>query len=293
MADQRINNKAEKKAILVVSFGTTYPGALKASIEAIEQRIKDVFATYEVRRAFTSRTVIRILSKRDGVVVDNEREALARLQEAGYREVYIQPLHVVPGAEYDKINSLVSEYVHRERPAFDKIVLGRPLLMYAGQDGAADDYLAAIAAVSRQVSDLEEKEAVVFMGHGGQHPANTAYALLQRKFEEAGYNHILVYTVEGAPSLQRVIAKLKEQSFSRVLLMPFMLLAGDHALNDMTGPDEDSAQSQLTAAGFQVRSYVHGLGENPFIQDLYIQHLQDAIETSARHNGVKNTKACL
>ncbi|CUH94664.1 hypothetical protein P22_0730 [Propionispora sp. 2/2-37] len=289
MADHRINDKAEKKAILVISFGTTYPEALKVSIEAIEQRIKEVFATYEVRRAFTSRTVIRILSKRDGFNIDNEREALLRLQKDGYSEVYIQPLHVVPGAEYDKINQLVSEYTRMDCPVFKKIALGRPLLANTGQGETRDDYLTAIAAACKQVPDLEEKEAVVFMGHGGQHPANAAYALLQRKFEEAGYNHIFVYTVEGAPSLQRVMAKLKEKSFSKVLLMPFMLLAGDHALNDMTGPDEDSAQSQLTAAGFQVRSYVHGLGENTFIQDLYIQHLQDAIAAFAGHNVVKNT----
>jgi len=269
---------ADKKAILVVSFGTTYPDTLKLTIESVEHKIKEAFPDYEVRRAFTSRIVIKKLAERDGVQIDTETQALERLQAEGYKEVYIQPLHVVAGEEYDKVNGMVTHYAHTK--VFDKITLGRPLLYYMGQEGKPDDYLTAIKAIETQLPKLGHRDAVVFMGHGGVHPANAAYAALQIKLEEAGLNNAFVYTVEGFPALNSVIEKLKKNKVQKVTLVPFMLVAGDHANNDMAGDENNSAKSQLLKAGFKVDVYVHGLGENTAIQDIYVQHLKVAIDAN-------------
>lgn len=259
-----------KKAILVVSFGTTYQEGIESSIASIENKIKLTFPDYEVRRAFTSRIVIKRLAMRDGLQIDNEKEALQRLQEEGYQEVYIQPLHVVVGAEYDKVKKIAAH-----AKGFQKIVIGRPLLYYTGQEGKPDDYVSAIHAIERQLPRLESQEAVLFMGHGGVHPGNTAYAALQMKMEDTGLDNVFIYTVEGYPVLENVIKKLKTKNIKKVTLMPFMLVAGDHVKNDMASDEDDSAKSQLLSAGFEVEVYLHSLGENPKIQDLYVQHLKD------------------
>lgn len=273
-----------KKAILVVSFGTTYQDGLRLNIESVENKIRATFPEYEVRRAFTSRIVINRLAARDGIQIDTETEAIQKLEREGYKEVYIQPLHVVGGEEYDKIKKIVVQYAHGKEKSFDKIVIGRPLLYYAGQEDKPDDYLEAIQALKIQLPEIGNQEAVVFMGHGGIHPANTAYAALQMKMEEAGLENVFVYTVEGFPSIENVIAKLSKQNIKKVTLMPFMLVAGDHVNNDMAGDEEDSAKSQLLAAGFEVAVYLHGLGENAEIQDLYVQHLKDVLISTGQNH---------
>jgi len=266
-----------KKAIVVVSFGTSYPAALQASIESIENKIRDTFPEYEVRRAFTSRIVRKKIAERDGIHIDTEREALEKLQAEGYQEVYIQPLHVIVGEEYDKVKVLVAHYAYAK--VFEQIKLGRPLLYFMGQAGKPDDYLAAIEAIKGQLPKLGAQEAVVFMGHGGMHPANTAYAALQMKMEEAELERVFIYTIEAYPSLENIIKKLQKQGIRKVTLMPFMLVAGDHVHHDMVD-DEHSAQTRLIRAGFEVDIYFHALGENTKVQDLYVQHLRDVIEPS-------------
>ncbi|QJW44859.1 sirohydrochlorin cobaltochelatase [bacterium BFN5] len=273
--------KPVKKAILVVSFGTTYLETLRLTIESIENKIKDRFPEYEVRRAFTSRFVIKKLASRDGIQIDTEQQALEKLHAEGYSEVYIQPLHVVAGEEYDKVKRLVAHYAHAD--LFDRLKLGRPLLYYMGQEDQPDDYLAAVQAVTAELPKLGNEDAVVFMGHGGHHPANAAYAALQLKFEQAGFHRTFVYTVEGFPALEHVIEKLNSNQVKKVLLIPFMLVAGDHVQNDMAGPDDDSAKSQLQKAGLHVEVYLRGLGENSLIQELYVQHLQDTISQPSGH----------
>lgn len=276
-----IQQQSTKKAILVVSFGTTYLETLTRNIESVENKIKEAFPEYEVRRAFTSRMVIKKLAARDSLVIDTEQQALEKLQAEGYTEVYVQPLHVVAGEEYDKVKRLVVHFAHTK--AFEKIKLGRPLLYFMGQEDQTDDYLAAITAMTKQFPSFNDAEALVLMGHGGVHPANAAYAALQLKLEQAGLDGIYVYTVEGFPSLKNVIEKLKANQVCKVLLAPFMLVAGDHAQNDMAGDDEDSAKSQLEQAGFAVEVHLRGLGENPYIQELYVQHLRDAIDQPYGH----------
>lgn len=265
-----------KKAILVVSFGTTFPDTRKLTIESVENKIRAAFPEYEVRRAFTSRIIIKRLAERDGIQVDNEKQALDRLKAEGYTEVIVQPLHIEAGAEYEKIRSVVESYAKNK--SFNRISLGRPLLYYMGQEDKTDDYVAAIKAVEMQLPKIGRRDAVVFMGHGGVHPSNAAYAALQMKLEDNGLKNVFVYTVEGYPSLEGVMEKLKINKIKKVTLMPFMLVAGDHANNDMAGDEEDSAKSRLIKAGFNVETYVHGLGENTAIQDIYVQHVKDAIE---------------
>lgn len=269
----------DKKAILVVSFGTMYTDTRKACIESVEEKMGAAFPGYEVRRAFTSRMITRRLAERDGIIVDNERQALEHLWAEGFSEVYVQPLHIVAGEEYEKIRGIVNEYTDAKK--FRRLEMGRPLLYYMGQEerpGEPDDYLAVIKALDVTAGT---DEAVVFMGHGGRHPANTAYAALQLKLQDAGMQNVFVYAVEGYPSLERVISQLKAASIRKVRLQPFMLVAGNHVRKDMDGDDKNSAKSVLTAAGFAVEIKPNSLGENPAIQDAYVRHIKDVMNKPA------------
>ncbi|MBU2700286.1 sirohydrochlorin cobaltochelatase [Sporomusaceae bacterium BoRhaA] len=265
----------QQKAILVVSSGTIYREALQSSIESIENKIREAFPDYEVRRAFTSRKVIKTWEERNGIHVDTEQEALERLQTEKYKEVLIQPLHLVVGEEYEKIKWIVSHYVHAKLKVFEHVAIGRPLLYYMGLNGKSDDYLNAIQALKKQLPPLGREEAVVLVGHSKIHPVNTAYAALQLKMEETGWKHVFIYTIEGFPELHHVIAKLKKARIKKVMLMPFLLMADEQVEHALASHDDSSVKSQLSKAGFEVATYLHGLGENEAIQQLYVQHLLD------------------
>lgn len=276
------SEQAGKKAILVVSFGTTYADTRKLTTEAVEDKIRTAFPDYEVRHAFTSRIIIKKLADRDGLKYDTEKQALDKLKAEGYKEIVVQPLHIEAGEEYEKLMRVVTQY----EKSFDKITVGRPLLYYTGQEGEKpDDYLLAIKALQSQFPQLGKNEAVALMGHGGVHPSNTAYAAFQMKLQDAGLKNTFVFTVEGYPTVENLIEKLKANKIKKVTLMPMMLVAGDHANNDMAGDDKDSFKSQLIAAGFQVEAYIHGLGENPGIQDIYVQHTKDAVDNKYKERG--------
>lgn len=271
-----MTGEKQEKAIVVVSFGTTYPEARKASSEAIINRIQEKFLDWQVCQAFTSRTVIKRIQEREGLLVETEGQVLERLLAAGVQQILIQPLHIVAGAEYEKIAKAVTRY--RQQYTGADISLGRPLLYYTGQEDHPDDYQAVIDAMQEEWQTQHPQEAVLLMGHGGVHPANTAYAALQLKLQDAGLAQVFVHTVEGYPSLAGVMEKLKQHNIDRVRLYPFMLVAGDHAQNDMAGEEEDSVKSQLQAAGFQVSAVVlKGLGEFPAVHQLYLAHIQDML----------------
>lgn len=274
-----------KKAILVVSFGTTFQDTRKLNIESVENKIKAAFPDYEVRRAFTSRIILKRIADNEGLKIDTEKQALDKLKAEGYSEVIVQPLHMVAGDEYDKVRRAVDVYAQNK--SFDRIALGRPLIYFAGQEERPDDYVTAIKALQNQFPKLGRNEAVVLIGHGGVHPANAAYAALQARFIDAGYKNVFINTVdgEGYPSLESVIAKLKERKIKKVVLMPLMLVAGDHANNDIGGDEEDSAKTKLTEEGFKVEAYIQGLGENTMIQDIFVQHVQDTIANSYTERG--------
>lgn len=265
----------DKKAILVVSFGTTYPEARQAAIDQVTSKIRLAFPAYTVCQAFTSRRVIERISTREGIQYLTEEQALAALAEEGFREVVVQPLHMEAGYEYDKVRRVVEAY--RDKQVFEKLYLGRPLLYYAGQEGVTDDYLAAIQAVRRTFPPTGPQEAIALLGHGGLHPANAVYAALQLKLQDVGIGQVYVFTVEGYPGVGELIRRLTADGIRQVTLIPLLLVAGEHARRDMAGDEPDSFQSQLQAAGFAVRVCLQGVGENPAIQDIYVQHVKDAL----------------
>ena len=272
-----------KKAILVVSFGTTYADTRKVTIEAVEEKIRAAFPEYAVRSAFTSRIIIKKVADRDGIKFDTEKQALDKLKADGFTEVIIQPLHIEAGDEYEKVRRAAEPYIQSN--AFAKLKIGRPILYYMGQEEKPDDYLTAIQAVQTQLPKPKSDEAVVWMGHGGVNPSNAAYALLQMKMEDAGLKNNFIFTVEGYPTLKNVVEKLKQNNVKKVTLMPFMVVAGDHANNDMAGDEKDSAKSILLQAGIKADAYLHGLGENAGIQNIYVQHVKDAIENKYQERG--------
>ncbi|MBP2627808.1 MAG: Sirohydrochlorin cobaltochelatase [Firmicutes bacterium] len=265
-----------KKAIVVVSFGTTYAEARKSCIETVESRIQQAFPEYDVYRAFTSKIVMKRLAERDNIHVDDLETVLAKLQNEGYTEVIIQTTHLTPGEEYEKKVLVVAM---RFKEIFPKIVVGRPLLYFKGDDGQPDDFAIAAEALKWQMpSELSEGQAVVFMGHGSPNQHNPAYELMQQHFDEANIN-AMVGVVEETdhPSFPDVQKSLAAKNMKKIVLMPLLLVAGDHANNDMAGTEKESWKNQLLGQGYEVETYLHGLGENTAIQDIYVQHVRDAI----------------
>lgn len=273
-----------KSAILVVSFGTTYADTRKVTIERIQERVRETFSDYEVRRAFTSHMIIKVLKDRDGITCDTPKQALDKLVQEGYTEVIVQPLHLIPGEEYDYVKGVVHRF--KKKKAFQKIKLGRPALYYKGEeDGRPNDYGVLVDAIKEIIP---RDKVVVFMGHGTIHYANACYPCLQCVFHDYGFSNVYLGTVEGYPTLQDVIRKLKEDKIKEVTLIPLMLVAGDHAKNDMASDEEDSWKMVLQNQGIKVNIYMHGLGEIPKFQEIYLEHIRDVIEE--KYEGLGKTK---
>ncbi|MBF8982573.1 sirohydrochlorin cobaltochelatase [Lutibacter sp. B2] len=253
--------------MLVVSFGTSYADTRKVTIEAVENKLDKTFPEYEARRAFTSNMIIKKLKERDKIEVNTPEEALTKMVEDGFEEVVIQPLHVIAGAEYNDLLEVAKKY----EGAFKTLNVGKPILY------GHEDYAKAVEALKTQLPKLGKGQAVVLMGHGTHHPANASYPCLQSAIDDQGLP-VYVGTVEGYPALDDVIGKLKKDNIKEVTLMPYMLVAGDHANNDMAGDEEDSWKTVLKKEGFTVKTYLHGLGENAEYQDIYVEHAKEAIE---------------
>ncbi|NLX91097.1 MAG: sirohydrochlorin cobaltochelatase [Firmicutes bacterium] len=257
----------DKKGILVISFGTSYADTRKVTIEACEEKIAASFPDYEVRRAFTSSIIIKKLKERDNIQIDTPEEALNKMKDEGFTKVIVQPLHIIPGLEYEEVLAVVNNF----RGSFKELTVGRPVLY------GIEDYKQAVEALKQQLPALDKDHAVVLMGHGTTHPANACYSCLQSVLNDEESN-VLVGVVEGYPGIDNVIAKLKRNNIKEVTLMPYMLVAGDHAINDMAGDEEDSWKSILEREGFKVNIYLHGLGENNSYQEIYVQRVQDCID---------------
>ena len=255
-----------KRAVLVVSFGTSYHETRRKTIEPCENKIKESFEGYDFYRAFTSNMIINKLRKRDNIIIDNPIQALDRLYNEGYEEVVVQSLHIICGEEYNKLKDTVESYNDK----FDRISLGRPLLTYI------NDYRETVLAVKQEIDKMEIDEAIVFMGHGTEHESHSAYPAIEYMFRDYGMN-AFVGTVEGYPEIEQVIKNLKEKDIKIVDLMPFMLVAGDHAINDMASDEEDSWKTILENEGFEVKVHLKGLGENSYIQDKFANHALDCI----------------
>ena len=270
-----------KKAILVVSFGTSYLDTLEKTIEKAEKQIRDKFSEYDIYRAFTSHMIIKKLKEKYEIFVDTPEEMLGKLYEAGYEEIIMQPLHMIPGEEFIYINK-ISE-VFKEK--FEVLKVGRPIFYYQGIEELPQDYSLFIEATKEL---YEENNAVVLMGHGTAHPANSVYGCLQAVFEDEGYENVFVTTVEGYPNFENVIRRVKRKNISEVTIAPLMVVAGDHARNDMASDDEDSLKSMLEAEGIKVNVHLKGLGENEKFNELYINRIDDLINN--RYVGAGQTK---
>ncbi len=272
-----------KRAILIVSFGTTYEETRKVTIDKIEERIKEKYKDYEVKMAFTAHIIIKILKNRDGIIVDTPEEALEKLKKEGFEEVIVQPLHMIPGVEFQYITKIVDKY----KDDFSWIKTGRPILYYKGEDSEIpDDYSILVDAIK---DIIPEDRITIFMGHGTNHFSNACYSCLKLVFVDRGFDKVFIANVDGYPSLRNVIDKIKQSGSGKdVTLIPLMVVAGDHAQNDMAGEDETSWKKVLTNEGFNVETYLHGLGELEKFQDIYIKHVEDAFHDT--YLGVGHTK---
>ncbi|MDU5262103.1 MAG: sirohydrochlorin cobaltochelatase [Clostridium celatum] len=270
-----------KKAILVVSFGTSYLDTLEKTIEKVEKQIRDKFSEYDIYRAFTSHMIIKKLKEKYEIFVDTPEEMLEKLYEAGYEEVIMQPLHMIPGEEFIYINKIAELFKEK----FEVLKVGRPIFYYQGIEELPQDYSLFIEATKEL---YEENSAVVLMGHGTAHPANSVYGCLQAVFEDEGYENVFVTTVEGYPNFENVISRLKRKNISEVTIAPLMVVAGDHARNDMASDDEDSLKSMLEVEGIKVNVHLKGLGENEKFNELYINRIDDLINN--RYVGAGQTK---
>lgn len=267
------NGLEKKKGILAASFGTSCTDALISCIESCENRIRESYSDYEVRRAFTSGIVINKLKDSYGIKIDSADAALQKMKEEGFEEVIVQSLHIIPGIEYEDIKAVVGRYANKR--AFKKIVLGKPALF------SNDDYKTAIAAMKEQLPMLSSNHAVLFMAHGTSHFADACYCRLQLMLQYDKFDNIYIGAAEGYPSIRNIIPVLKSRGIREVILMPFMLVAGDHAINDMAGGRSGSWSSILKSEGFIVSAYMHGLGENTVFQNIYVKHVKDCIDEIA------------
>lgn len=255
-----------KKALAVISFGTTMPSA-RSAIEVLEKELHTRMEGYDLFRAFTSDMVIRKIQREEGITIPNPGELMEQLLTAGYTHVVCQSLHVIPGDEFEKMCDQLSPYETR----FKSFTIGKPLLW------GIEDYTACYRALLGYIpAHFSPQEAVVFMGHGTEHPIGAAYSQLENMFRALGNERIYVGTVEGFPDLNYVLARLKKQQIRKVYLYPFMIVAGDHAQKDMAGDGPDSWKSILEAEGYAVEFLMRGLGELPGIADIFISHLQEA-----------------
>jgi len=246
-----------EKGIIVVSFGTSYKETREKCIESIENQIRDTFKDHKVVRAFTSNFIIKKLKERDGIHVDTIHEAIEALKVDGIKEIYVQPLHVIPGFEYEKVQMAVKMANHDKETT---VKLGMPLF------NEEHDYDEVISAINESLPKTGDGEGVVLMGHGTEHFANACYSMLQAKYRDVRQN-VHIANVEGYPELDHILDSLKQ--YKKITLMPLMIVAGDHAQNDMAGDEEDSFKSILEDEGIEVECILEGLGENKGIQKIF------------------------
>ena len=277
--------------LLVVSFGTSFNDSRTADIGGIEKALAAAYPDWSVRRAFTAQIIINHVEARDDEYIDNMQQALDRAVENGVKNLVVQPTHLMHGAEYDELKEAVDEYADK----FESVVIAEPLLGEVGADAEAvnDDKekvaesITAAAVADAGYDDLEAAKedgtAFVFMGHGTSHTAKVSYSQMQTQMNDLGYDNVFIGTVEGEPedtACEAVIEAVKEAGYKKVVLRPLMVVAGDHANNDMAGDDEDSWKSQFEASGAfdSVDCQIAGLGEIADIQQIYVDHTAAAID---------------
>ena len=290
--DPRNQDEIGEKELLVVSFGTSFNDSRVADIKSIEDALQEANPDWSVRRAFTAQIIINHIQARDGEKIDNMEQALERAVANGVKQLVVQPTHLMHGAEYDEMCAAIDKV----RDKFESVEIAEPMLGEVGSDATvinADKEAVAKAVVAAALSESgyestaaakEAGVAYVLMGHGTAHVAKVTYSQMAAQMDKLGYENVFIGTVEGEPedtSCEAVIAAVKEAGYTTVVLRPLMVVAGDHANNDMAGADEDSWLSQFNAAGCfdSVNTQIAGLGEIDAVQALYVAHTKAAIDT--------------
>ena len=266
----RNQDEIGEKELLVVSFGTSYNDNRRLTIGAIETAMEKAFPDYAVRRGFTSQIIIDHVKSRDNVSIDNVKQALDRAVENGVKTLVIQPTHLMDGLEYNELVDEVAQY----SDAFEHLAIGKPLLT------SEEDFQAVEKAITEATAEYDDgKTAICFMGHGTEAASNAVYETLQDQLTQSGYENYYIGTVEAEPSLDTVLSAVQKGTYERVILAPLMIVAGDHANNDMAGEEADSWKSTFEAAGYQVECLLNGLGEMESIQKILVEHAQDAMDS--------------
>ena len=289
--DARNADEIGENELLVVSFGTSYNDSRVADIKGIEDALQEAYPDWSVRRAFTAQIIINHVQARDGEVIDNMQQALDRAVENGVKNLVVQPTHLMHGAEYDEMMEVLDSYNDK----FESISVAEPMLGEVGDDASIineDKAAVAEAIANAAVKDAgyetmdaaaEDGTAFVFMGHGTSHTAKVTYSQMQTQMNELGYENAFIGTVEGEPeetSCDAVIEAVKEAGYKKVVLRPLMVVAGDHANNDMAGAEEGSWKSMFEASGAfeNVDTQITGLGSLPEVQQLFVEHTKTAME---------------
>ena len=254
------------KALLAVSFGTSYAQTRERTIGAIERKLAERFPDRTVRRAWTSSFLIRKVAKAEGLFIDTPEEALEKLAAEGVRDVIVQPTHLSDGYENQRMMEIVRECAGR----FERISVGRPLLCTEGDRETVAQLMPQLC-----LRDSEEDRALLLMGHGSEKHPVPVYEQLQESFAKAGISNVFVGTVEGTPSFDDAKTLLDESGYKRVVLAPLMIVAGDHAVNDLAG-EEDSWKGRLESKGYRTEVILAGLGEYPQIQEMFARHAAEA-----------------
>ena len=287
--DPRNQDDIGENELLVVSFGTSFNDSRVADIKGIEDALQEANPDWSVRRAFTAQIIINHIQARDGEKIDNMTQALDRAVANGVKNLVVQPTHLMHGAEYDEMCEALEQY----KDKFESVAIAEPMLGEVGSDATvinADKEAVAKAITAAAVADSgfesvdaakEAGTAFVFMGHGTAHVAKVTYSQMQAQMQQLGYENVFIGTVEGEPeetSCEAVIEAVKAAGYTNVILRPLMVVAGDHANNDMAGSEDDSWKTMFEAAGFTVDCQIAGLGEIADVQALYVAHTKAAIE---------------
>ena len=290
--DPRNGDDIGENELLVVSFGTSFNDSRAKDIKGIEDALQAAYPDWSVRRAFTAQIIINHVQARDGEKIDNMEQAMERAVANGVKNLVVQPTHLMHGAEYDEMVEMIDSY----RDKFESVAIAEPLLGEVGNDATVinpdkEEVAKAVTAEAVQTAGYEsltaaaeDGTAFVFMGHGTSHTAKVSYSQMQTTMQTLGYDNVFIGTVEGEPeetSCENIIEAVKAAGYTKVVLRPLMVVAGDHANNDMAGPDEDSWLSQFNASGdfASVDCQIAGLGEIDAIQQQYVAHTKAAIDS--------------
>ena len=269
---EALQNLPNKDAIVVMSFGTTFKDTRAKTIDATVDAIKAAHPNTKVITAFTSHIIRDRIQQKEGITYPTPEEALAELKKDGYTRVALASLDVIPGMEYNYDAAVYNLY----KDNFKKMTLGTSLMYWMGQENQTDQVIETLKAVQSQFPKLGKEDALLIMAHGTPDPSNAYYSVIQDRIHTLGMKNVFIYTVEGTPNLEQVIPQLKLHGIKHVTLMPFMMVAGDHANNDMAGAEPESHKSILEKEGFKVDTYIHGLGENPNIRNLFVERANES-----------------